>query len=232
MFFPPSSSSRHPSSYLLFLPFFVWFPPLFLLLLFLLVSVLLLLHLHLLVSALHLITYLALIVISPLLCIAFSLLVVSPRFSTSFHTLGRFSPFIVIAVFVLPSLRCPRSSSSSTLLLGSTHRRWAIAIAGFASPRCPVIVVPVITLVAAVAVVSLLSLWGDCPSLSSIRHCRWVSVVGLAFHLLWFPTVLRRWVHLAELVNSSSSSLSRNGVVVGHPSFCVRSVLSGWGLRL
>jgi len=55
------------------------------------------------------------------LCIAFSLLllfVVLSSFSASFHPHGRFSPFVVIAVFVFPLLRRPRSSCfSSTLLL-------------------------------------------------------------------------------------------------------------------
>ena len=55
------------------------------------------------------------------LCITFSLLlllVVLSPFSASFHPRGCFSPFVVITMFVFPSLRRPRSScSSSTLLL-------------------------------------------------------------------------------------------------------------------
>jgi len=59
------------------------------------------------------------VVVSPLLCTAFSLLllVVSSPFSASFHPRGHFSPFVVIAVFVFPLLRRPRSSSSSSTLL-------------------------------------------------------------------------------------------------------------------
>jgi len=41
----------------------------------------------------------------------------SSPFSASFHPPGRFSPFVVIAVFVLPSLCRPRSFSSSSTLV-------------------------------------------------------------------------------------------------------------------
>ena len=80
------------------------------------------------------------------------------RFSAAFHALGHFSPFVIIAMFILPLLCCPHSSSSSTLLLCSTHCCWALAITGFASLQCPVIVVPVIALVATIIIISLLSL--------------------------------------------------------------------------
>jgi hypothetical protein len=137
------------------------------------------------------------------------LLVISPRFSTSFHPPGRFSPFVVIAVFILPSLHPRSSSSSSAFLLVNPpppHRlsssstlllpidsppplgaccRWIRRPAMCCHCRSA------IALVATVVVVSLLSLRGDCPSLSSIRR-RWVLVAGLASHLLWFPNILRR----------------------------------------
>ena len=62
-----------------------------------------------------------LVVVSPLLCIAFSLpllVVVSPPHSAFLHPPAppaRFCPFVVIAVLVLPSWRRPRSSSSTLL---------------------------------------------------------------------------------------------------------------------
>jgi len=57
-------------------------------------------------------------------------------------------------LLVYPPPRLPSCSSPLTLPLGSARRRRVLAVAGFgfASPRCAVVVVPVIALVAAVVV--------------------------------------------------------------------------------
>jgi hypothetical protein len=89
-----------------------------LLLLLLLVSHLLLPLL--LISSLLILISLLLFLISPFFRVVSPLLlVVSPPFSAAFHPPsppGHFSPFVVISVFVFPSLRCPRSSSSTLFL--------------------------------------------------------------------------------------------------------------------